>query len=155
MCSKIPTLHRASINTPPSSLMDSTLNPKVEIPEGKRVGACSLARNTLGVKGRVRAPRWGLRRLISNSIIHTNQTNQTKSWLVHSWNTFGARMNHEQTQTHKTHHDSNLGEATTFPLIVFSVLGHKANTQMSFCLGTPKWESRNSQNWDSLDFGVP
>jgi hypothetical protein len=29
------------------------------------------------------------------------------------------------------------GEATTFPLIVFSVLGHEANIQMSFCLGTP------------------
>jgi hypothetical protein len=26
---------------------------------------------------------------------------------------------------------------------------------MSFCLGTPKWESRNSQNRDSHDFGGP
>jgi hypothetical protein len=127
-------------------LMDSTLSPKVEIPEGKGVGACSLARSTLGVEGRAGAPRWGLRKLISNSITHRNQTNQTKSWLVHSWNTFGARTSHEQAWTHKTHHDSDLGEATTFPLILFSVPGHEANTQMSFCLGTPKWESRNSQN---------
>jgi hypothetical protein len=34
-----------------------------------------------------------------------------------------------------------LGEATTFPLIVFFVLGHKANTQMSFCPETPKLKS--------------
>jgi hypothetical protein len=30
----------------------------------------------------------------------------------------------------------NLKEATTFPLVVFFVFGHKANTQMSFCLGS-------------------
>ncbi len=28
------------------------------------------------------------------------------------------------------------GEATTFPLIVYSVLGHGTSTQMSFCLGS-------------------
>ncbi len=44
-------------------------------------------------------------------------------------------MNHGQTQTHKTHHSPNLGEGTTFPLIVFSMHGHGARTQMSFCLG--------------------
>ncbi len=56
---------------------------------------------------------------------------------MHSWNIFGAWMNHEQTRTHKTHHSPNLREATTFPLIVFYVLGHGACTQMSFFLGTP------------------
>jgi hypothetical protein len=30
-----------------------------------------------------------------------------------------------------------MGEATTFPLIIFFVRGHGANSQMSFCLGTP------------------
>jgi hypothetical protein len=39
---------------------------------------------------------------------------------------------------HKTHHGPNLGEATTFPFIVFSLLGHGAYTHMSFCLRTPK-----------------
>jgi hypothetical protein len=52
---------------------------------------------------------------------------------MHSWNTFGARTSHEQTWTHKTHHGSNLGEAATFPLIVYSMPGHKTSTQMSFC----------------------
>jgi hypothetical protein len=35
----------------PSSLMDLTSNPKVKTTKGKGVGARSLARNTLGVKG--------------------------------------------------------------------------------------------------------
>jgi hypothetical protein len=30
-----------------------------------------------------------------------------------------------------------VGEATTFPLTVYSMPGHKTNTQMSFCPGTP------------------
>ncbi len=40
--------------------------------EEYRVGACSLARDTLGVKGRAGAPRWGLRRLTNNPITHTD-----------------------------------------------------------------------------------
>ncbi len=46
-------------------------------------------------------------------------TNQIISWLMCSWNTFGAQTNHSQTRIHKIHHDPNLGETTTFPLIVF------------------------------------
>jgi hypothetical protein len=38
--------------------------------EGQGVGACSLARNTLEVEGRARAPQWGLKQLTSGSIIH-------------------------------------------------------------------------------------
>jgi hypothetical protein len=57
---------------------------------------------------------------------------------VHSWNTFGARMSHEQTRIHKTHHGPDLGEATIFPFVVFFVPGHRANTQMLFCPRTPK-----------------
>jgi hypothetical protein len=55
-------------------------------------------------------------------------------------------MNHKQTQIHKTHHDLDLKEATTFPFILFSVAGQRASTQMSFCPETPKLESQNSQN---------
>ncbi len=55
-----------------------------------------------------------------------------------SWSTFSARMNHGQTRIHKTHHGPTLGEATTFPLIVFSMPSHGASTQMSFCPKTPK-----------------
>ncbi len=35
------------------------------------------------------------------------------------------------------HHGPNLGEATTFPLMVFSVPLHMDHIQMAFCLGTP------------------
>jgi len=49
-------------------------------------------------------------------------------------------MNHEQTQIHKTHHNLDLKEATTFPLIVYFVPNHDTSTQMSFCSGTPTWE---------------
>jgi len=57
---------------------------------------------------------------------------------VHNWNIFGVQTSHEQTWIHKTHHGPNLGEANTLPLIVFFLPGHKANTQMSLCLETPK-----------------
>ncbi len=83
----------------------------------------------------------GTRKNDKRSITHTNLHNQTTSWLVHSWNTFGARMSHGQTRTHKTHHNPDLGEATTFPFIIYVVVGHRTSIQMAFCLGTPKWES--------------
>jgi len=38
--------------------------------EAQGVGAHSLARNTLGVEGRVEVPRWGLGKVTSGSIIH-------------------------------------------------------------------------------------
>jgi hypothetical protein len=44
----------------------------------------------------------------------------------------------------KIHHGLDLGEATTFLLIVFFMPGHGANIEMSFCPRTPKLvESRN------------
>jgi hypothetical protein len=65
---------------------------------------------------------------------------------MHSWNNFNAQVRHEQTRIHKTHHNLDLGEATTFPLIKYFVPSHETSTQMSFCPKTPKLESRNSQN---------
>jgi hypothetical protein len=56
---------------------------------------------------------------------------------MHDKNTFGVKTSHGQTRTYKTHHGLDLGEATTFPLIVYFVLGHKTSTQMSFVLGLP------------------
>jgi len=53
--------------------------------------------------------------------------NQTTSWLVHSRSTFGATTSHEQTQTQKTHHNPDLGEATTFPFIIYFVPLHEAH----------------------------
>jgi len=42
---------------------------------------------------------------------------------MHSWDTFGAWTNHGQTWIQKIHHDLDLGEATTFPLIVCLAMG--------------------------------
>jgi hypothetical protein len=72
---------------------------------------------------------------------------------MHSSNTFGVRTRHGQPRTHKTHHSPDLGEATTFLLIVLSAILHKGHIQMAFCPGTPKWEFQNSHNYDSCDFG--
>jgi hypothetical protein len=88
----------------------------------------------------------GTRKNDKHLITHTDLHKQTTSWLMHNQNTFGAWMNHRQTQIHKIHHGSDLGEATTFPLVVLSMLNHGANTQMSFCFETPKWESQISWN---------
>jgi len=52
---------------------------------------------------------------------------------MHSWSTFGVRMSHGQTRTHKTHHSLDMGEATTFPFIVYFVATHEAHIQMTFC----------------------
>jgi len=52
--------------------MDSISNPKTKPTEGKGVRPRSLARNILRVEGCARASGWGLGRLISTSITHTN-----------------------------------------------------------------------------------
>jgi hypothetical protein len=69
---------------------------------------------------------------------------------MHILSIFGARTNHRQTRTHKIHHNLDLGEATTFPLIVYSMPFCKAHIQMAFCLGTPKFSKL-----DFREFGAP
>jgi hypothetical protein len=46
-------------------------------------------------------------------------SNQPTHWLILCWSTFGARTSQGQPWTHKTHHDLNSEEATTFPHIVY------------------------------------
>jgi hypothetical protein len=78
-----------------------------------------------------------------NQLLTRTYTNQTTSWLMCSWSTFGARTNHKHTQAHKTHHSLDFGEDTTFSLIVFFMLSHMGCTQMSFCPRTFKsWVSK-------------
>jgi hypothetical protein len=96
-----------------------------------------------------------LGRMTNTQSLTQTCTTQTTSWLVHSWNTFGAKASHGQTRIYKTPHGPDLGEATTFPFIVYYVPNHGTSIQMSFCLGTPKWESQNSHNYNSDDFGGP
>jgi len=114
--------------------MNSIVNPKVKTTKGKGVGACSLIHSTLGIEGRAGAPRWGLGRLTSNSITHTDLHKPNNELISAQLEHFGAQTNHNQTQTHKIHHGPNLREATTFPFIIYYVPNHGTNTQMSFCL---------------------
>ncbi len=44
-------------------------------------------------------------------------------------------MSHGQTWTHKTHHSSDLGETTTFPLIIYYVPLHEATSKWHFVPG--------------------
>jgi hypothetical protein len=74
----------------------------------------------------------GTRQKDKHQLLTHTCINQTTSWLVHSLSTFGAKTKHEQIQIHNTHHNPNLGEATTFPLIVYFVPLHKAHIQMTF-----------------------
>jgi hypothetical protein len=99
--------------------MDSTASSKVKITE-EGVGARSLACITLGVEGCAGILGSGLERLINKSIIHMD-VHKLNKLVSASWNIFGAQTSHGQTQIHKTHHNSDLREATTFPLIVFSL----------------------------------
>jgi hypothetical protein len=94
----------------------------------------------------------GIRKIRQASITHTNLHKTNTGWLMHSWSTFGAKTSHVQPWIHKTHHSPDLGEAT-FLLIVYSAPFHGGHIQMDFCLRTPNWESQNSHNWDSREFG--
>jgi hypothetical protein len=53
-------------------LIYSNVSPKVKTMKEERIGAHSLARSTLGVKGHAGAMEWGLGLMTSESIIHTN-----------------------------------------------------------------------------------
>jgi hypothetical protein len=94
---------------------------KVKTTKERGVGARSLVLNTLGVEGRAGAPRWGLGR--ETNINYSHGPAQPKQHVGYCivWALLGARTSHGQTRTHKTHHGPNLGEATTFPLIVYYV----------------------------------
>jgi hypothetical protein len=94
----------------------------------------SLDHNTFGFKKGVLELRdgdydkWLLGQLVTQAC-----ANQTTSWLVDSYNIFGAWTNHEHTHIHKPHHGLDLGGAITFPLILFFMPRHRAYIQMSFC----------------------
>jgi hypothetical protein len=108
-----------------------------------------------GGRGACWSSGMGTRKSDKHQLLTRTCTNETTSWLMHSWSTFGAKMSHGQTQIHKTHHGLDLGETTTFPLIVCFVPLHETHIQMAFCPRTSKWESWNSQSYESCDFGAP
>jgi hypothetical protein len=76
--------------------------------------------------------RDGTRNIWQVSITYTDLHKTNTYWLVHNWSTFGVRTSHMQLRTHKTHHNPDLGEATTFPLIVYYAPLHRGHIQMVF-----------------------
>jgi len=60
------------VDAPPHSLKGSNVNWKVKTTKEEGVGVCSLAYDTLGVKGCVGAPGWGFGRMTNKLIIHTD-----------------------------------------------------------------------------------
>ncbi len=74
----------------------------------------------------------------SRTYIQTNT-----SWLEVILYALGVGTSHGLTRTHLTHHGSDSGESTTFPLIVFFAALRRGYIQMALFPGTPKLESRN------------
>ncbi len=77
------------IDAPPHSLKDSNASPQVETTEKEIVRVCTLTYNISGVEGRAEALGWGLGRMTSGSIIHTNlhkpNNKLVNAWLRHFW----------------------------------------------------------------------
>ncbi len=103
-----------------------------------RSGGHSLACSTSKVEGHVQAPGWGLRRLTSKSITHTNlykpNDKLVSAQLEHLWCT-------DEPWANTYSQDSpwpGLGGSHHIPPYSYFVPGHGASTQMSFCLGSPK-----------------
>jgi hypothetical protein len=117
---------KSQIDAPPSSL----LNPKrVQLCQrAKVVGTwcCSQLSALKGVKGHAESSEIRLGKgttyLVTRSCIKTN----------HIQNHFWCWDKPRATRTHLTHHGSDLGEATTFPHIVFSTFAHDTYIWMVF-----------------------
>jgi hypothetical protein len=46
----------------------------------------------------------GTRKSDKDQLLTRTCTKPNIRWLVHNWNTFGVKMSHRQSWTHKTHH---------------------------------------------------
>ncbi len=120
----------------------------------ERVGtqSHSLAHNTWRGRGACWSSGMGLGR--SDQLIHShgpahNPHKVVSAKLEHLW----CQDEPRATRTHKTHHGPDLGEATTFPLIVYSAARGGGGIQMAISPGTPEWESRICPRLESRDFG--
>jgi hypothetical protein len=99
----------------------------------------------------------GLGRINKLQLLTWTYTKSTQRWLVHTQGTFGARTSHGQLELTRLTAAWTWGKAAPSPLYYTLCLStsHEAHIQMTFCLETPKWESRNCQSWDSHDFEGP
>jgi hypothetical protein len=141
------------VDAPPNSSINSTMSPKVKISE-RGVGVHFLIHNISWVEGRIGALRWRLRRMTSGSIIHTNlhkpNNKLISAWLEHFWcmNEPWTYINSQDSPRPK------FGESYHLPPLYYSLwLATRVTSKCHFILGLPSWESRNSQNWNSRNYG--
>jgi hypothetical protein len=99
--------------------MDSIASPKVKTIEGEGVGARSLVRNTLGVE-RCWSSGMGLGQATSGSNFHMNLHKPNKLVNAQSEHFWCIDEPWVKIDSQDSPHPG-LGEATTFPLIVFYV----------------------------------
>ncbi len=142
-------------DAPPSSVLDSKWVQNAK--QRNCLESSRHARSSQRQKGQRGVLRlWDQTRkrdkLFSYSVLHPKSTNK----LVRTRSApFGCWDKPRATWTHLTHHGPNSGEATTFPLIVFSTALHGGYIRMALFPGTPKEESRNCPDLDSRDFVHP
>ncbi len=105
--------------------------------EGIRVR--SLARNISAIEGHARTQRWGLQRMTSRSIIHTNLHKPNNkffsAWLEHFWCTNEPRA---YTDSRDSPQVKFGGSHHLHPYSIFCDVNHGGCIQMSFCPRTPK-----------------
>ncbi len=101
-------------NTPPSSLMESTVNPKVNNKRRQSQGTL-LDSQHFGGRRVCQSFRMGLGRLANTSITHTNLQKPNNKLVCAQLEHFGARMSHGQRQTHKIQHGPDLGGSHHLP----------------------------------------
>ncbi len=117
--------------------------------KAKSRGTLPGSQHQKGVEGRVRASRWDQEELTSFTYSHgptQNRHEVVNAQLEHLW----CQDEPCATRIYKTHHGPDLGEAATFPFIVFSAPLHGGHIQMTFCPEIP-----NFHNQDSCNFGAP
>jgi hypothetical protein len=117
--------------------------------------ARSLARNILGVGGACCSSEMILGRMTSTYSLTRSCTKPNNKLVSACWSTFGVRTSHMQLELTRLTTAWTSRKPPPSPIILYFAPFHEAHIQMVFCPKTPKWESRNSQNWDSCNFAGP
>jgi hypothetical protein len=136
-----PSIHNLSDALPSPGVNPLEGSPKCSCEIGTRKSAPDF-QHYRGVEGRARSPGIRLGRGTSRSSLNLHPK-QTTKWLVHILGHPWVLGQATGTLDHKTHHGPDLGEATTFPHIVFSATLRGDYIQMALFPGTPKLESRD------------
>jgi hypothetical protein len=112
--------------------------------EKEGIKVYSLTYNTLGVKMACESFEMGIK-MNDKQVNYSYGPAQTKQQVAYCI-IKTILVHHGHTWIHKIHHSPDLGEATTFPLIVFSMTSLRGYTQMSFFLRLPSWDSQKFRN---------